>query len=93
MPARAVSAGRCAGLPFVRPVSPGACARAAALGSAPKPKNYGEVYDGRDAATGGRELADTAEALAVHTDNPTASPSRLQQLLHCGAPTRAARAG
>ena len=70
------------------PSAPGAVrALAAALGTAPKPTNYGEVYDVRDsAAAAAGNLADTAEALAPHTDNPYREPVPAVQLLHCVRP-------
>jgi len=60
----------------------GAVAEVAGLFAHVRETNYGRVFDVR-AVVDPTNLADTALALAVHTDNPYRDPTPTLQLLHC----------
>jgi gamma-butyrobetaine dioxygenase len=64
------------------PVEEGVVASVAELFGPVRETNYGRVFDVTVRAEA-RNLADTARALSLHTDNPYREPAPSLQLLHC----------
>jgi len=64
------------------PVAEGVVARVAELFGPVRETNYGRVFDVTVRADA-KNLADTARALSLHTDNPYRAPAPSLQLLHC----------
>src|SRR5207248_4682322 len=64
------------------PVESGFVEEVVSLFGAVRETNYGRVFD-VSVAAGATNLADTAAALSLHTDNPYREPTPTLQLLHC----------
>jgi gamma-butyrobetaine dioxygenase len=64
------------------PVEPGFVEQVVSLFGAVRETNYGRIFD-VSVAVGATNLADTAAALSLHTDNPYREPTPTLQLLHC----------
>ena len=64
------------------PIEPGFVEEVVSLFGAVRETNYGRVFD-VSVAVGATNLADTATALSLHTDNPYREPTPTLQLLHC----------